>query len=361
MICVLPHSLDFLRDIPQYLVADIIHHLQSESSSTLCPSPHPQAHHSPSCTPHSAAARPISCHVPSSLICNLSSGQIYRNIQPVNVPTAITRPHTPPCPLPPANGATTAHSMAPCAKKRKRRATQPSVPEKTSFSRALSHCPLAVLNKTGSNLQKNGSQAPSLPRAAVCTINHKLDLPPSSHQTHPHSSLSHQTHPHSSLSHNTRYPLGNPVVPRTPQAPCVDPFLAPYPPLSLLPPATTSHFLHVTSADIHNSRLVTLHCSGRPAVSNQAAITQEHPNQTENEKEVIQLPAISPSPPPLPSISPDHMQLGAQIVGNQLVLERSGEHIVHPLREPSQTSVSRASCRPDTSSTGTHAPPPTAS
>ena len=59
------------------------------------------------------------------------------------------------------------------------------------------------------------------------------------------------------------------------------------------------------------------------------------------------------------------MHVGAEIRGDQLVLERGGEQVVHPLRDTSQASMGGASGVEATPllvgvTSGSQAPPPTA-
>lgn len=335
-------SLDFLHDIPHYLVAEILHQLQSESSSTLSPSPLHQPHTS---TNQSTAIRPDSCHIPHSLICDLSSGQIYRNTPTVPV-TSSREASTPPAPTPPP--ANESPDVKPNLKRKKRRVTLPSMSKKTSFSRALSNTPMTVLNRSETLPQ------PSQPQLIHTT----LLFPPNPPQ---------QPQRHSSHRHTSRYPLGNPVEPRTPQTHGLNPLLTPYPSPPSNLPQISNKFLHIFPADFHNTRLVTLHCSGNlpPPPDNHPAINEEPTPQIEDDGNTVHLPPIPlPSPsPPLPCVSPDHMNLGAEIVGDQLVLDRGSEHVVHPLTDPSHSSVSRPETTPSSGGVvnGTQAPPPTAS
>ena len=162
--------------------------------------------------------------------------------------------------------------------------------------------------------------------------------------------------PISSHSHTTRYPLGNPIVPRSPQTHHLNPLLAPYSSPPSHPPQITNRFLHILPADFHNARLVTLHCSSNLPPDNHPAINEESTPEKEHDRDTVYLPPI-PSPSPLPCVSPDHMDLGAEIVGNQLVLDRGGEHVVHPLTD----SASRPETTPSSGGVvnGTQAPPPT--
>ena len=379
--------------MPPYMVTEILQQLYSKSSSTFTSrtSPHHLSHHSPTplTTPTSTLTQhattdgkpdlPDSCHVPSSLVCDLSTGQLYRNdhsIQTAKIPPRLldTSHHPPPPPPAPA------HPPAPAAAQRRitvapsqRKRALPPVCKKTSFSRELSRSPLSVLHKTESTLLHSHQQHST----NIHTIN-QTTLPPA-----PPPSL--HTHP-PSHHHCVRYPLGNPVVPRTPHDHSPNPLLAPYHRTHLRhrrdSKGPETSFLHMSPANVGSTRLVTLHCVDRNSTGRQDMTELATPSAEvvalmgpKDTRATVHLPPIpsspphtpSPSPPPPPAtcMSPDHMHMGAAIQGDQLVLEREGEQVVHPLRDTSHISMGGTG-RPEATpsevgvASGIQAPPPTA-
>ena len=287
-----------------------------------------------------------------------------------DIPTAVTTSHPDIQSIPRGVG------------RRKATATLPPV-QKTSFSRQLSQSPLSVLRTTESAaLHKHQDHNPlTIHRALLPTTSflQPSSVPPL----------------HPPPSHSSRYPLGNPTVPRTPQQPSPDPLLAPY-----LPPCTRhggpsgcqNTFLQVCPAHVHNTRLVTLHSwvdntSEVPEVRKPWApllspLSEEtgpihSPLGPKRGTATVHLPPL-PTPPPPPDtpsfplptppsysttcLSPDHMHMDAEIHGDQLVLEREGEQVVHPLRDTSQASMSGANMLTTGVgvANGIEAPPPTA-
>ena len=349
-------SLDFLQDMPHYVVTEILQQLQSESTATLPPHySHPSS--STHTTSHERANYPSSSYIPSSLVCDLSTGQLYCTTGTNTRPP----PHAPPPALPPSSPPQSRDRKAvPCVV-RKRANTLPSMPKKTSFSRALSHSPMSVLHGHTESFQHSKHHTAK----TIHTINHcLLPLAP------------HPIPPPPTRHHNVRYPLGNPTVPRSPRKPSINPLLAPYHKTQDRVDPHQNTFLHMCPTNIHNTRLVTLHAMDNRVEESTAAAGDVHSTVGEETTEpltgpkgntvIVHLPPPSP-PPPLSCVSPDHMQMGAAILGDQLVLDREGEQVVHPLRDTSsQTSVGRAS-RPETTpsevgvASGTQAPPPTAS
>ena len=332
------YSLDLLQDIPEYIVNDIIQQLQSESTSTLTPSPHH----------HTTISHPQSCHIPSSIIYDLSTGQLHQ--------TTSNPSQASPTPDPPQPSHKTKTPLPAIRVIRKRSITLPS--QRTSFSRALSQNPTSVLRQT-EHVTSNKHQHHHHHSATIHTLNHTLLLPST-----PHPVTSHN-------QHTVRYPLGNPTVPRTLHKPTIDPLLAPY--------HTTSDndgFLHnnMCLSHVHNTRLVTLHCMNNTTTksvmtgADHTSISEDttpSPADMKNDN-MKYLPPILPSSLPSPSlptcVSPDHMHMGAEIIGDQLVLDRAGEHVVHALRDTNMGRASRPETTPSTVGVvnGTKAPPPTA-
>ena len=347
-------------------MTEIIHQLQSESASTLSPSdpspPH-QTHSTPTSPAHQERSThyPVSCHVPSSIVYDLSTRCLYRASE---LPSSPAKP--PPPPQPPTTRAT---RPPPVRERRKRTATLPLAAQKTSFSRALSLNPETVIHKREHVAPVRHPHHPRPHAPTIHTIDHGV-LPPT---PHPPPST---THPHRQA---LRYPLGNPTIPRTPHRPSVNPLLAPYHHTSDTEDQREPH-PHIHLCHVDNTHLVTLHWTDYATRLPLAEREEQHFSPASEEatpslEDTAHLPPISsslpsPSPPPttttLSCVSPDHMHVGAEIVGDQLVLERAGEHTIHPLRDSSKTHVGGAS-RPETTPsamgvvTGTQAPPPTAS
>ena len=345
----------------------------SHSPAPLTSHPPSSTRHSPSHTlPHSTRHTPTqynqshsehptgeATQVPSSLVCDLTTGQLYST-----APEPARQPG-PTAPPPPAS------HWPPVRKSSGHRAIPPQT-KMTSFSRELSRRPMAVLRRT------------------------ELERPSPSHPPH-HTSLTTpltpplMPHPPSlpRPSHSVRYPLGNPVVPRAP--------LPPPPPNPLLTCSQGSAQMREEREknQIENSflrvcpmpstglvTLVTLHSSGPVQASRQPVavrVPSMHTLARPFSEETLPTPppkARTPpsfSPPPSPScsppapprspacVSPDHMHVGALICGGQLVLDSGGEQVVHPLREGSSTSVASGNTpSPLGGGNGMQAPPPTA-
>ena len=261
MLCSRPSSLDYLHDMPPHIVAEILHQLRSESSSTLTAHSHPAT---PTPTPisqptESSANATELTHVPASLVCDLSTGQLYSTAPghatqpdihiPRPVPATPLPEHTPP----PARAAPSAGVQ------RKRSKTLPAVQGKTSFSRELSRRPLSALRRSKpAHVSRPPDTSVTLPSNVQTNTTHQALLPISL----PPPPLNPLTHPPSSL----RYPLGNPLVPRMPPDTPSDPFLAPYRSQQSTQKSSRrreSLTLQVCPASVHNARLVTLHYTGK--------------------------------------------------------------------------------------------------
>lgn len=362
-------SVDSFQDMPAHIVNEILYQLQDGSSSTLV------RHNTDETT-----IFPDSSHIPASLLYNLSTGQLYRSVprpyspRDVHIPTNLTasHPHT----------QSVLSGSAGGRGQRKKTVTLPPV-KKTSFSRQLSKSPRSVLC---------ASDPPALHKHQdhhTLTV-HQTLLPTTSFP--PPSSVTLSNHPFTCHNH-VRYPLGNPAVPRTPQQPSPDPLLAPY---SCQPSRHGHHkgcqnsFLQVCPAHVHNTRLVTLHSwadntteARKPWPPLLSPLSEETapmdlPLVPEGSTGAVHLPPLpSPCPdtpslplsPPLSysttCVSPDHMHMGAEIHGDQLVLESEGKQVVHPLRDTSRASMGGANMLDTTPTSvgvtnGIQAPPPTA-
>lgn len=361
--------------MPPHIVNEILHQLRSESSSTVHPFTSPCHHshqiHTPTSTQHTSDERahfPDLCHVPSSLMCDLSTGQLYRKV-PDHIPTRVTTSLHTRTPLPPPQGR--AKSATSVGGQR----TTLTLHKKTSFSRELSRSPLSVLRKTvPAALHNHRDQLTSIHMITAHQTLLPTALPPPSH-------IPPSNPPH---NHSIRFPIGNPLVPRTPHEHHPNPLLAPYHSQLTRDRGTKGpeNSLHVCPAYVRNARLVTLHCFdslANPKVQLTAPSTLSEETVAAPQlglKRTVHLPPIpsshsgtpcsSPSPPlVLAPSSPDHMHVGAEIRGDQLVLERGGEQVVHPLKDTSQASMSRTN-RPEATpsmehvASGTQAPPPAA-
>lgn len=343
--------------MPSQIVNEILYQLHNDSSTTL--TPHTSTRHSVDET----TDFPDSSHIPASLLCNLSTGQLHRSVpgprpqREIHIPTTVTTTHPHIQSVPRSGG-------------QRKTATVPPVQKKTSFSRQLSQSPLSVLRTT---------QPAALPEHQdhnTVTILRTL-LPTTSFSQPSSVPLS---HPPSSLT--SRYPLGNPTVPRVPQQLSSDPLLAPYPPTNAGRSGCQNSFLQVCPAHVHNTRLVTLHglvgdapevpqlrTPWTPILSplSEETVPINSPLGTKGGTATVHLPPLPPPSSPLPTppsdlttcASPDHMHMGAAIHGDQLVLEREGEQVVHPLGDTSQASMSGGTTGGGVAN-GIQAPPPTA-
>lgn len=350
--------------MPAHIVNEILYQLHNDSSPTLTP---------PTSTRQSVDETtnfPDSSHIPASLLCNLSTGQLYSSVPGASLKREIHIPTT----------ATTSHphvqSVPRGVGRRKTTATLPPLKKKTSFSRQLSQSPLSVLRTNEpAALPKHQDHTP-------LTI-HRALLPTTSF-LQPSSVPSLNPPP----SHSSRYPLGNPTIPRIPQQPSPNPLLAPPYTGHGGPSGCHNTFLQVCPAHVHNTRLVTLHgwvdegpevrTPWAPLMSPLSEETTEPTDSPLGPKRgtaTVHLPPLPTPPPDTPSfplppppsysttcLSPDHMHMDAEIHDDKLVLEREGEQVVHPLRDTSQASVSGANMLTTRVgvANGIQAPPPTA-